>query len=161
MSFPPGLLRGAAALSLVDSQEFWINSGSGTNFIWTKPQWARLVYIHLVGAGGGGGGGGATTGAVVRMGGAGGGGGACHRLWTPADALASQVAVNVGSGGAGGLTGGAGAVGQVGGNGTSSSFGTVVFAWGGGGGRVNFGFVVDLEEGLARERGDGKRRGVR
>lgn len=106
----------------VDVQEFLVD---GT---WTKPSGAKAVRVLVMGGGGGGAGNASGT---TNKGGSGGGGGALSDKILVADDLASTVAVTVGAGG----TAGTGADGGAGG---TSSFGTHVLAYGGGGGfKVN------------------------
>ncbi len=104
----------------VDVQEFTAN---GT---WTKPAYGQMALVELWGAGGGGAGG--TRSASPNPGSAG-GGGAYNKKWFKLSDLASTVAVTRGTGGAGGAAGGL--PGSVGG---TSSFGTLLYAYGGGNG---------------------------
>lgn len=106
----------------VDVQEFTSTAG-GT---WNRPATGKRVLVQVWGAGGGGGAGNSST-AFSRGGAGGGGGGAYHEMWFDYDDLASSYAITVGTGGNGG-TASAGA-GVAGG---SSSFGTLVTAYGGG-----------------------------
>lgn len=99
----------------IDYQAF---TASGT---WTKPAGLSsnaIVIVEMWGAGGGGGGGGSSY-----RGGGGGGFATKHFL---ASSLGSTVAVTVGAGGAGG--------GNPGSAGGDSTFGSVLTAFGGGGG---------------------------
>ena len=105
-----------ASLSVVNYQVF--TSGSGT---WTKPSnlsAGAIVIVEMWGAGGGGGGGGSSY--------RGGGGGGFATENFLASSLGSTETVTVGAGGAGG-----GNPGSAGGN---STFGSVLTAFGGGGG---------------------------
>lgn len=111
------------APGVVDYQVF-TTAGAAT---WTKPSGLptnAMVFVQMWGGGGGGGGAGGdgTTGS------GGGGGGAYVEAWFRASELGSTVSLNVAGGGNGGSSG---ANGSVGGN---STFGTLLTAYGGGGG---------------------------
>jgi hypothetical protein len=95
-------------------------NSSGT---WTKPSTGTMARIQVWGGGGG-----ANRGAGGTDRNFGGGGGAYAEIMVPLSTLASSVTVTVGAGGAG-RTGSAG----PGGNGGTSSFGTLIDAFGGGG----------------------------
>jgi hypothetical protein len=114
-------LRGDRTWALVggtaDVQTF---NSSGT---WTKPASGSMARIQVWGGGGGGGRGNTAT----RQ--TGGGGGGYNEITVPLSTLASSVSVTVGAGGAG-RTGSTG----VGSTGGTSSFGALVYAYGGGGG---------------------------
>ena len=101
-----------------DTQVF---TASGT---WTKPAGALFVRVVLVGAGGGGAGGHSQFGYA----GTGGGGGAIFERIFRASDLSATVAITVGTGGAGGSATNNGSPGGT------SSFGTYIYAYGGGGG---------------------------
>jgi hypothetical protein len=99
------LLDGAA-----QSSYYWAFTASGT---WTKPSGLdddRMVFVEAWGAGAGGGSGSP---------GGGGGGGGYLAAWFRAADLPSTVAITIGAGGA------------VNANGSNSSFGALVTAWGG------------------------------
>ena len=102
-------------------QEF---SSSGT---WTKPSGAQFVLVEVWGAGGGGG---RPTAGAANPAGAGGGGGAYSYEFLLASALGLSASVIIGAGGTGGSTNGA-----VGGTGGNTSFGDILFAYGGFGGQ--------------------------
>lgn len=105
------------------------------NGTWTKPTGCKSVQVICIG-GGGGGGSGKTGAAGTHRGGGSGGGGAAYTSETrPASALASTVAVTVGSGGAGGASvATSNTSGKPGSPGGSSTFGKHVVAAGGGNG---------------------------
>jgi hypothetical protein len=84
------------AAKMVDIQKF---TSSGT---WTKPTGAKLVVIHMLGAGGGGGSGRRGASTTVRCGGGGGAGGVLLRTELDPSLLGSTEAVTVGAGGTGG-----------------------------------------------------------
>ena len=103
---------------------------------WTKPTGALLVVVEAWGAGGGGAGGGSVVSTTARTGGGGGGGGTYStRTFTAAEvATGGTETIVIGTGGTGGA-GGTNAVGTNGGVGGTTSFGTGLYAYGGGGGR--------------------------
>ncbi len=106
---------------------------SGAN-TWTKPTGAKAVYVECVGAGGGGGGGTGGAAATARIGGGGGGGGAKAFKWLlPGDLGATETATAGTSGTAG--NGGSSGAGTAGGAGGSSTFGSYLTCYGGGGGK--------------------------
>ena len=109
--------------STVDFQRF---TSSGT---WYKPTGVTEVFVLCVGGGGGGAGGGTGSAGDTRVGGTGGGGGATSPLHFDAVDLAETITVTVGDGGAGGASQAAGSAGGT------SSFGSVLSAYGGGGGK--------------------------
>lgn len=113
-------------------QEF---TSSGT---WTRPAGVTWIYVEVIGAGGSGARSSSTSGG-------GGGGGFNSRLFLASDTGAT-VTVTVGAGGAARASG-TGAL--DGANGGNSSFGSLVSAFGGGGGPVNFGFGGNAGRGLA------------
>lgn len=112
--------------------------------VWSKPAWARMVFVTVIGAGGGGGSG-ACADVSPSTGGAGAGGGARSQVFMPAASLPDTVAVTVGAGGTGGASVGTTQLsGNSGTDGGASSFGTFVRAGGGGfgaGGAVSFNVV--------------------
>lgn len=128
-------LLGSGDLPVVTSnvQEF---SSSGT---WTKPTGAQFVMVEVWGAGGGGASGTRDAAGTDRNGGAGGGGGSYnYRLFKASD-LASSVSITVGAGGTGGAAVTTNSTaGNSGTNGGTSSFGTLVYAYGGGFGTASF-----------------------
>lgn len=108
-------------------------SVSGT-YTWTKPTnpTPNFVYVLAWGGGGGGGAGGSGPNGGNSEGGAGGGGGAHERGLFRASDLSSTVTVTVGSGGLGGT--GVTFGGTAGKPGQTTSFGSYLKAYGGGGG---------------------------
>jgi hypothetical protein len=111
---------------LVDIQEFDAN---GT---WTKPDGADRVRIFVIGSGGGGGGGAQVNSGTACSGGGGGGGASWAEGDFDADDLTSTVAVTAGVGGAGGTGAITPTSGGSGTAGAASSFGTYLYAQGGG-----------------------------
>lgn len=105
-----------------DFQEF---TATGT---WKKPNGVTFVLVETWGGGGGGGSGTNGTTSQYITGGAGGGGGAYNFGIFKASDLSSTVSVTIGSGGNGNGSGLSGATGGT------SSFGTLIKAYGGGGG---------------------------
>lgn len=105
-----------------------VYTATGAN-TWSKPTGAVMVKVELLGAGAGGGGGGQNTNGYA---GTGGGGGAFHERTFAASVLGATETATVGAGGAGGAGGTTGANGVAGGN---TSFGSWLYAYGGGAGR--------------------------
>jgi len=109
-----------------------------SNDTWTKPDKLKYVIVECIGGGGGAGGSyRSSSSSFTGFSGTGGGGGGYSKKKILASALASTVAVTVGTGGSGGsgsggASGGGGA--GVGGNGGTSSFGSHCSATGGIGG---------------------------
>lgn len=99
---------------------------------WTKPLWAKVVDVEVIGGGAGGGSGASGDNSLARGGGGGGAAGAHITKRFSASNLTATVAITIGAGGAGGaaVNGGAGAglSGNVGTNGGLSSFGAYLFA---------------------------------
>lgn len=69
---------------------------------WTKPAFAKMIKIYLVGGGGGGGSGYTATSATARSGGGGGGAGGFSVFTIPAAYVSSLVTIVVGASGGGG-----------------------------------------------------------
>lgn len=102
---------------------------------WVKPTGAKFVKVICVGGGGGGGAGrNGGSGAEARQGGAGGGGGARGVALYDAASLSGTETVVVGAGGAGGAGTTTGNNGNSGNPGGASSFGSLLYAGGGGAG---------------------------
>lgn len=105
------------------------------NDTWTKPANAKSVHVITIGAGGGGGSGTTSAGGASCSGGAGGAGGSVKEKTYRASDLASSLAITVGAAGTGGASvGPAASAGNPGVLGGDSSFGTILIAYGGGGG---------------------------
>lgn len=97
----------------------------------TIPPGYRRIGTRCIGGGGGGGGGRGSSTGSSNFGGSGGGGGACHENTFTAPTAGSAEWAEVGAGGTGGV-GGTNANGSSGSNGGTSSFGSYVYAYGGG-----------------------------
>ena len=140
-AIPSGeLLAGSRILIEYDGSDFRILNQISTNIdnlpyfeeflssgTWNKPEGYSdntLVRVEVVGGGGGGG-----RGAFAQAGGGGGGGGSAIAFFKMID-LPSSVTVTIGAGGFG-------ATSVTGGGGGTSSFGTLVFAYGGAGGSAD------------------------
>ncbi len=121
-------IKWASTAQFTNAQTF---SSSGT---WTKPGGITFVRVICVGAGGTGGGGAGGSAGTQRGGGGGGGGGARNESIFLASDLTSTVTVTVGAAGAAG-TGGSSGQGTDGAIGGTTSFGSYLSAYGGGGGR--------------------------
>lgn len=104
-------------------------TSSGT---WNKPASAVMVLVEIWGGGGGGGSGG--KGGSTRAGGAGGGGGGYGSFVFEASALSASESVTVGSGGAGAPVNSVSGDGSAGSTGGTTSFGSLLNAFGGNGG---------------------------
>lgn len=105
---------------------------SGT-YSFSVPVWAKALRVKVCGGGGGGGGGSGATAGTNRGSGGGGGGGSCSEQTLNASEITSPVTVIVGSGGV--ASAGAASTQTVNGiAGSSSTFGTWLIAYGGGGG---------------------------
>jgi hypothetical protein len=108
--FPDNTVQTTAAVAGgADVQTF---DASGT---WTKPASGSMARIQVWGGGGGG---------ATANGGGGGGGGGYNEITVPLSTIAATVSVTVGAGGSAGATSTAGG---------TSSFGSLCFAYGGGG----------------------------
>ena len=104
---------------------------------WTKPAFAKMIKIYLVGGGGGGGSGYTATSATARSGGGGGGAGGFSVFTIPAAYVSSLVTIVVGASGGGGAPVSLNAGATAGLNGTpggASIFGIYFQAQGGGAG---------------------------
>ena len=111
MSFPPGTLRGPAALPLTDVQVYIPRPGfyvptAGTygwdEFSYDIPSWARVLYVRCVGSGGGGGSGSVEPAATAAWGGGGGGSGSIGETWLPTILMPSRLWIFAPWGGVGG-----------------------------------------------------------
>jgi hypothetical protein len=120
----------------------WETAGGGANLqeftssgTWTKPSGATFVMVETWGAGGGGGSGRNDITNSDRQGGTGGGGGAyAYRLFK-ASSLASTVTVTIGASGTGGASVTTSPTnGNDGGVGGTTSYGALLYAYGGIGG---------------------------
>ena len=119
--FPTPSTGGAAKTEKID-----IITSTGT---WTSPAGVTKVDVLLVGGGGGGGG----AGAVNHMGGGGGGGGVIQQTLSISESTAYTI--TIGAGGSAGTYSNS----SPGGNGSNSTFGSLLTALGGGGGWSSFG----------------------
>jgi hypothetical protein len=120
IKFPDGTTQTTAASGGGGASNFQDFTTAGTA-TWTKPASGNMVYVQCWGAGGGGGrwSGGSSSG---------GGGGTYADRWIPMASVSSSVSVMIGTGGAGASSNGSGAAGGT------TSFGSYVTAYGGGGG---------------------------
>jgi hypothetical protein len=129
VKYPDGTTQTTGALEKVD---VYSTAGSTT---WTKPSWATSIEVILIGGGGGGGSGRKGAAGTLRCGGGGGSGGGFSTTIFPASYVGATETVTVGAGGTGGAsqttnsTNGNNAT-----NGGDTSFGTKLYAPGGGGG---------------------------
>ena len=124
--YPAG--DGTALTGIAKTNDVQLFTANGT---WTKPTGAKTVVVECIGGGGSGGGGGGIATGNFALGGSGGGGGALSRKIFNATDLAASVSITVGAA----TTGGAGGSSTNGSNGTAgntSSFGTLLSAFGGG-----------------------------
>jgi hypothetical protein len=129
VKYPDGTTQTTGVLEKVD---VYSTAGSTT---WTKPSWATSIEVILIGGGGGGGSGRKGAAGTLRCGGGGGSGGGFSTTIFPASYVGATETVTVGAGGTGGAsqttnsTNGNNAT-----NGGDTSFGTKLYAPGGGGG---------------------------
>jgi hypothetical protein len=112
-------LAGAPSGGVIDQQ---VITASGD---WNKPSSGTIAFIEVWGGGGGG-----ASGTGAGCGG--GGGGAYKSGWIQLSELSTPIGVTVGAGGAGGT----GSSATNGGQGGDSSFGSLLTAYGGAGGRT-------------------------
>ena len=119
---------GTAFFSLVIDPFTATFTSTGT---FTKPPGYTQFGVRIFGGGGGGGGGKSAGAGNQRSGGGGGGGGGQNIATILASAVGATETVTIAAGGTGG-TGGTSANGNSGGIGGDSSFGSLIFAYGGG-----------------------------
>ncbi len=112
-----------------------------SNGNYTMPSDARIVIVDAIGGGGSGGGGGRNAGGVVKVGGGGGGGGAWASRTFDTTAISSPVTITVPAAVAGGNGATATGNGTTGAAGANVSFGSLLTAYGGGGGAPGRGLV--------------------
>lgn len=116
------------------SADVQIFTSTGVN-TWTKPANAKWVEVIVIGAGGGGGGGQGNATSNQRASGNGGGGGAVARMTFRASDLGATETATVGAGGSGGAGSTSGGTPGAGTDGGASTFGSWLYAGGGGKGR--------------------------
>ena len=127
-----GLTDALAAKAAQAQVDVYATAGT---FTWTKPTGAKAVHVALLSGGGGGGSGRKTPSGTAGAGGGGGMGGGYSERILQADICGASQTVTVGAGGTGGAAITTNPVGGTNGNpgvvGGSSSFGTLVAAFGG------------------------------
>lgn len=110
-----------------------VNIYTAASSTYTKPEWVSLVTVILVGGGAGGGSGRRGAAASQRNGGSGGGGGGYSFAQFPASLVPSSVTVTVGQSANGGAAIAVDSTnGSNGAAGNPTSFGTLMYALGGG-----------------------------
>lgn len=122
--------------NVITTQTAYVFSEFTSNGTWTKPLNMKFAWIVVIGAGGGGGSGRSGALGTNRTGGGGGAGGGCVQMFLENSQLSeSSYSVVVGTGGVGGAAQTVASTnGNAGTTGGNSSFGSLMFTKGGGGG---------------------------
>lgn len=113
-------------------EDVQVFTSSGT---WTKPSGSpKQTDVMCIGGGGGGGSGAVVASGTAASGGGGGGGGSLVEMLFPTSALTSTVTVTIATAANGGAAVTATGAGHAGTNGSNSTFGSYLTAYGGGNG---------------------------